>query len=359
MNHETVTVAQLYEFDQILDVRSPAEFAVDHVPGALNCPVLDDEERARVGTLYAQESPFTAKKLGAALVARNIARHVEEKFVNNVKAWRPLVYCWRGGQRSAALVHVLRQIGWDAKRLAGGYKAYRHAVVAELDEMAGRIDFRVICGLTGSGKSTLLRHLSGLGANVLDLEQLAAHRGSLLGDLPGEPQPSQKMFETGLWQALRAMDPGKPVYVESESRMIGRLRVPAVLLERLRASECLWLETELESRVGLLLRDYGHLTQAPALLLDRLERLAPLLGRRRIDDWKAAIEAAQWPGFVADLLQHHYDPAYRKSIGLNYARLAAAQRVFLAGIGDRDFRRVAAGLLAPASVETVPASTSG
>ncbi len=354
MNHEIVTIAQLHEFDAILDVRSPAEFALDHVPGAVNCPVLDDGERARVGTLYAQESPFTAKKLGAALVARNIARHVEEKFVNNVKAWRPLVYCWRGGQRSAAMVHVLRQIGWDAKRLAGGYKAYRHAVVAGLDELAGRTGFRVICGLTGSGKSTLLRHLLGLGANVLDLEELAAHRGSLLGDLPQLPQPSQKMFESGLWHALRSMDPAKPVYVESESRMIGRLRVPGALLERLRASECVWLETGLESRVGLLLRDYRHLKDAPAFLLERLERLAPLHGRHRIDEWKTAIEAGQWPAFVADVLQQHYDPAYRKSIALNYARLPGAQRAFLAGIQDRDFRRAAAGLLTPASAETAP-----
>jgi len=352
MSHDIVTVAQLYEFDEILDVRSPAEFALDHVPGAVNCPVLDNEERARIGTLYVQDSPFTAKKLGAALVARNIARHVEEKFVNNVKAWRPLVYCWRGGQRSAAMAHVLRQIGWDAKRLAGGYKSYRHAVVDGLDELAGSFRFRVICGLTGSGKSILLRKLGELGANVLDLERIAAHRGSLLGDLPEQAQPSQKMFESRLWHGLRGMNPAQPVYVESESRMIGKLRVPGRLLECLRASECIWLETDTAIRVGLLLRDYGHLMHAPALLEQRLERLTPLHGRHRIDEWKAGAVAGQWSGFVASMLEEHYDPAYRKSIGLNHARLADARRVQLAGMEAADFECVARSLLAPALAKT-------
>jgi tRNA 2-selenouridine synthase len=168
-----VTVSQLDAFDEVIDVRSPAEFALDHVPHAVNCPVLDDAERAKVGTLYAQVSPFDAKKLGAALVSKNIARHIEERFRGKEKGWRPLVYCWRGGQRSGAMAHVLRQIGWDAATLQGGYRAYRREVLVHLDTLPARFDFRVVCGATGSGKSRLLEALAAQGAQVLDLEHLA------------------------------------------------------------------------------------------------------------------------------------------------------------------------------------------
>src|SRR6188474_3521832 len=188
--------ATFRSFDAIIDVRSPAEFAEDHVPGALSCPVLDNDERARVGTIYKQTSPYEAKKIGAALVARNIAGHLEAALADKPRGWKPLVYCWRGGQRSAAMAHVLREVGWDAMTLQGGYKAYRRYVVASLAQLPQRINFRVIHGVTGSGKSRLLRALADAGAQVLDLEDLAAHRGSVLGNLPGRPQPSQKMFES-------------------------------------------------------------------------------------------------------------------------------------------------------------------
>ena len=182
-------LAQLADFDEVIDVRTPSEFAEDHVPDAVNRPVLSDEERARVGTLYKQVSAFTGRKTGAALVSRNIARHIETSFMDKPKSWRPLVYCWRGGKRSEAMVHILREIGWDAQRLEGGYKAYRRTVVGELPQLVQHYSLRVVCGLTGSGKSRLLQTLSSLGAQVLDLEKLAAHRGSVLGNLPDQPQP--------------------------------------------------------------------------------------------------------------------------------------------------------------------------
>src|SRR5262252_8185785 len=205
-----VGVDSIDDFDEIVDVRSPAEFALDHVPGAISCPVLDDEERARVGTLYAS-SPFDAKKLGAALVSKNIARHIESRFRDRDREWRPLVYCWRGGKRSAALAHVLREIGWQASTLDGGYRAYRRAVVSELAELPSRYEFEVICGATGSGKSRLLEALAARGAQVLDLEAVARHRGSVLGDMPGAPQPSQKMFDSVVRDRLRRLDPQRPV----------------------------------------------------------------------------------------------------------------------------------------------------
>jgi tRNA 2-selenouridine synthase len=214
------------KFDAIIDARSPAEYAEDHIPGAISAPVLDDAERAQVGTLYKQVSPFDAKKLGAALVAKNVSQHIEQRFKDNPKTWHPLVYCWRGGKRSGAMAHILREIGWNADTLEGGYKAYRRWVVQQLETLPERFELRVIHGPTGSGKSRLLHALRRAGAQVLDLEDLAAHRGSVLGNLPDRPQPSQKMFESLLLKVLSALEEAKPVYVEGESKKIGELQVP-------------------------------------------------------------------------------------------------------------------------------------
>src|SRR6185503_8955373 len=217
----TVETASLENCDAIIDTRSPAEFSEDHIPGAMSCPVLDNEERARVGTIYKQVSPFDAKKIGAALVARNIARHVEDSFKEKPKAWKPLVYCWRGGKRSGAMAHVLREVGWEARTLEGGYKAYRRYVVDSLAALPARFTFRVIHGVTGSGKSRMLRALQAAGAQVLDLEGLAAHRGSVLGGLPERAQPSQKWFESLLLKELQSLSASRPVFVEGESKKIG------------------------------------------------------------------------------------------------------------------------------------------
>src|SRR6185503_12901118 len=233
-------------FDTIIDARTPAEYALDHIPGAVSAPVLDDAQRAEVGTLYKQVSPFEAKKLGAALIAQNVARHIETLFRGKEKAWRPLVYCWRGGKRSGAMAHILREVGWDASTLAGGYRAYRRWVVDELATLPSQLEFIVVHGPTGSGKSRFLAALAKAGAQVLDLEGLAAHRGSVLGSLPGRPQPSQKMFESLLLNALSALDPAQPVFVEGESRKIGQLHVPEALIARMRGAECVLLEAGLE-----------------------------------------------------------------------------------------------------------------
>ena len=249
---DSAGVREIDLFDEVIDVRSPAEFAEDHVPRARNHPVLDDAERAEVGTLYKQVSPFESKKRGAALVSRNIARHLEETFRSRDRGWRPLVYCWRGGKRSGAMTHVLREVGWQAAQLEGGYKAYRREVVAQLESLPRRFRYVVLCGETGSGKSRLLEALGALDAQVLDLEQFAAHRGSVLGNLPATPQPAQKMFETRLWDALRALDPAAPVFVEAESKKIGQIQVPDALLETMRSGHCIRIEAPLEARVQFL-----------------------------------------------------------------------------------------------------------
>lgn len=314
-----VTIAELDAYDEVIDARSPSEYAADHVPGAVNLPVLDDAERARVGTLYKQDSPFTAKKVGAALVARNIARHLETHFADRPRHYRPLVYCWRGGHRSGAMVHVLRSIGWDAAQLEGGYKAYRRAVVADLQTLPDRLRLIVICGRTGVGKSRLLRDLARIGAQVLDLEALAAHMGSVLGAWPDRAQPPQKLFESRIWHALRRFDPAQPVFVESESKKIGSLHTPEALLLRMRGSDCLTLEADLPVRIALLKDEYRHFLSDHAALGRQLDCLTRLLGRERIARWKRLAESGAWDELVGELLLTHYDPAYDRSLGRNYA----------------------------------------
>jgi tRNA 2-selenouridine synthase len=312
-------VADLAAFDAIIDVRSPGEFAEDHIPGAINLPVLSDAERARVGTLYKQVSSFEAKKLGAALVSRNIAQHLDAWFADKPKSYRPLVVCWRGGSRSGSLTHVLQKIGFAAMQLDGGYKAYRRHVVAELARLPGLLRYRVVCGPTGSGKSRLLHALAVQGAQVLDLEGLAAHRGSLLGALPDQPQPSQKSFESAVWHALSRFDPSQPVYVESESKKIGALRVPDPLITAMRASACVRLEVPLAARVRLLAEDYAHFLHDPALINGQLAHLTALRGHDTIAAWQALANRQAWDELVAALLEQHYDPAYLKSLSTNYA----------------------------------------
>ena len=342
----------LATFDAIIDVRSPAEYAEDHVPGALSAPVLDNEERARVGTLYKQVSPFDAKKLGAALVSKNIARHIETLFASMPRQCKPLVYCWRGGKRSGAMAHVLREIGWDAWSIEGGYKAYRRFLIDELATLPGRYTFRVIHGTTGCGKSRLLRALKTVGAQVLDLEDLAAHRGSVLGTLPDRPQPAQKMFETLVWDKLRRFDPARPVFVEGESKKIGQLQVPDALMFAMRASECVVLEASRETRITLLSDEYRHFFTEPAGLYAQLDCLNGLYGTKVIDDWKAMAGRGEWDALVGALLDDHYDPAYHRSALRNFARLPRAEALTLDSPADEAFAALALRLIEAPQLET-------
>ncbi|MBS1158759.1 MAG: tRNA 2-selenouridine synthase [Proteobacteria bacterium] len=319
-DYTRATVSQLADFDTVIDVRSPAEFAEDHVPGAINCPVLDNEERIRVGTLYKQDSPFAARKIGAALVARNIARHLDEQLSQFSKSWKPLIYCWRGGQRSGAFTHILREIGWSARRLEGGYKSWRHHVLVNLETLPRQFDFRVVAGPTGSGKSRLLEALAARGAQVLHLEELAAHKGSVLGNLPDVAQPSQKMFETRLYSALAGLQPERPVFVEAESRRIGALRLPDALNTAIHDAPCLRIEASLPARVEFLLEDYAYLC-TPGHLPEQLERLKEMQGKERILHWQTLAGAGEYRALVVELLRDHYDPLYARSQQRNLAQL--------------------------------------
>ena len=320
-------IVRLDEFDAILDARSEAEYAEDHLPGALNWPSLDNEQRKLIGTIYKQVSPFEAQKRGAALVAANIARHIEREVIAKPRQWQPLAYCWRGGKRSGSLAHVLGQIGFRVSVIEGGYKAFRSAVLADIPARVARLDLRVVCGPTGSGKTRLLQALDQAGAQVLDLEALASHRSSVLGMIPGQPQPTQKRFDTLVWDRLRRFDPARPVFVESESRKVGNVAVPDALIERMRASRCLKLDLADDQRVALLLEDYDFFVREPALFCERLDALIELRGKAVVKDWQEQVAAGRIESVVRELLLKHYDPGYAASIRRNFSGYADAPTI--------------------------------
>ncbi|HVE52105.1 MAG TPA: tRNA 2-selenouridine(34) synthase MnmH, partial [Ramlibacter sp.] len=293
--------------------------------GAINWPALNDAERHEVGTVYKQVSPFEARKRGAALVASNIARHIEREVMDKPKAWKPLVYCWRGGQRSGALSLVLGQIGFQVHVIEGGYKAFRGALLEHLPALARSLQYRVVCGPTGSGKTRLLQALEAAGAQVLDLEGLASHRSSVLGLIPGQPQPTQKRFDTLVWEKLRAFDAARPVYVESESKKVGNVAVPESLMAAMRASACLRLDLADDERVKLLLEDYAFFREDTDLFCRRLDALVQLRGREQVKAWQEQVRAGTIEPVVRELLVKHYDPGYASSTQRNFKSFADAR----------------------------------
>jgi tRNA 2-selenouridine synthase len=305
--------AALAGFDAIIDVRSPGEFADDHVPGALNLPVLDDEERARVGTIYVQESRFLARRIGAALVARNIARHLDGALADRPGSFAPLIYCWRGGQRSGAMATILDQVGWRVTVLAGGYRTYRRRVTAGLYDAEPGVRVVLLDGPTGVAKTDILARLAARGAQVIDLEGLAAHRGSLFGALPDAPQPPQKLFESRLFAALQALDPARPVVVEAESSKVGDLNLPPGLWKTMAAAPRIVLTAPVADRARYLLEAYGDIVRDRARLEDILERLPPHHGREQKALWRSLAEAGDYAALAESLIQAHYDPGYARS----------------------------------------------
>jgi tRNA 2-selenouridine synthase len=342
---KTADAATRARFDAIIDVRSPAEFAIDHVPGAESMPVLSNEERAVVGTIYVQESRFKARRLGAALVARNVARHLETVLTDRPGSFRPLVYCWRGGQRSNAMATILAQVGWRTAVLAGGYRTYRREVTARLYDAEPELRLVLLDGATGTGKTEVLRRLAARGVQVLDLEDLTQHRGSLFGALPGRPQPSQKMFESRLLGVLEQLDPSRPILVEAESSKIGERVVPPTLWKAMLAASRIELVAPIEARASYLAAEYRHLEDDRALLEEVFERL-PLRGRV-LKDWRRLADDGDFETIAGELMLVHYDPAYRRS-----ARAEGRPRlaeIVLGSIGPTDLDLAAdqvAGILA-------------
>lgn len=312
----------------IIDVRSPGEFAEDFIPGAVNHPVLDNDERAAVGTVNKQQSPFEAKRMGAALVTKNICEMIATHFAEKPKDWSPLIYCWRGGKRSGVTAYLLREIGFNAVQLDGGYKAFRARVHDDLETLPSKFRYVTLCGCTGTGKTALLHALTRSGAQVIDLEGIANHRGSLLG-ATDTPQPSQKRFDTELWNTLRALDPARPVFVESESKKIGLVQMPESMRVAMKQGECAWIEVPLAARVAHIHGEYSNFVADPHALVDKLEPLKPLRGAKLLAQWRAQAESKDIDALFASLMVDHYDPLYTAAIKNNYANLASAEAVAL------------------------------
>jgi len=318
-------LTQLHTFDTVIDARSEDEFTLDHLPGAVNWPTLNNEERKTIGTLYKQVNQFEAKKRGAAMAARNIAMHIERDVLDKPRDWKPLTYCWRGGKRSGSLSLILDQIGFRVTLVDGGYKAFRAAMLQDICAKVAALDLRVVCGTTGSGKTRLLHALAGVGAQVLDLEGLANHRSSVLGAIPGLPQPAQKRFDTLVWDVLRQFDSTRPVFVESESKKVGNVSIPTALVERMRNSPCLDLILPMEERVSLLMEDYDFFVQDSEHFCSRLDVLATFRGKALVDAWKIQVLQGNIAPVVRDLLTLHYDPVYLQSMQRNFAHYPQAR----------------------------------
>jgi tRNA 2-selenouridine synthase len=320
--HTTYPFSDTYS--EIIDVRSENEFAEDRIPGAINLPVLNNEERAKVGTIYKQVSPFEARKIGAALVAKNISSYLTHHFANKDKKYSPLIYCWRGGQRSNSLAIILTQIGWRVAVLEGGYKTYRAYIRQQLETLPLQFNYKILCGLTGSGKTYILHQLAGRGEQILDLEKLANHRGSLLGQEGKErptPQPSQKQFESLLVRELQQLNPSNTVWLESESNKIGEVYLPLSLWKKMKQASCIEIQRPIEDRIKWLLQEYPHFTNHSESLKHKLLMFKSRYGREKIAQWHRLIDEEKENILVKDLLKSHYDPTYQRSLNKIYQKI--------------------------------------
>ncbi len=327
--------------DTVIDARTPSEFALDHIPGAINCPVLSDDERRLVGTLYQQRGPFEARRAGGGMVAANLARHLATTLAAKPAQWKPIVYCWRGGLRSGSMVQWLRLVGWDARQLSGGYKQYRKHVIERIETLAPQLQLHVLCGPTGSAKTRVLQALAAQGRQTLDLEDCADHKGSVLGQLPGVEQPSQKRFESRIATVLEGLDLAQPVYVEAESRKIGKLALPTPLLERMRTSPCIEIVASVDARLDYLLRDYAYLGDDAEALAARLASLHGLQSNETLDRWQAWARTHALRPLFRELMTEHYDPLYGRSQNGNFMRLKDALRIDVSRLAVEDMAAIA------------------
>jgi len=292
----------------VVDVRSPGEFAQGHIPGAVNIPLFSDEERAQVGTTYKQVSQEEALLLGLELVGPKMA-----DFVRQAKALAPdkeiLVHCWRGGMRSGSFGWLLETAGMKVSTLVGGYKAFRNEVLAGF-----RIPQQIIIlgGKTGSGKTEILHQLRELGEQVIDLEGLAHHKGSSYGAIGQLPQPSTEHFENRIYAQWRQLDPTRRVWVEDESRTVGRCLIPDVVWNQMQNAPLVLVDMDKATRIERLVREYACFDIN--LLYEATNRIQKRLGGQH---HKAAIAALDQKDFatVADLTLTYYDKAYQHGVG--------------------------------------------
>lgn len=324
----TIDQVPILQFGTIIDVRTPAEFAQDHIPGSINLPVLSNDERIQIGTLH-KDFPFEARRLGAALISRNVAKILEDELGSHVKSWKPLIYCWRGGLRSGSLAIVMAQVGWPVHQLLNGYKAYRSMVLEQLPLLIDKCCLRIVSAPTGSGKTHFLYALQRSGQQIIDLEGLACHRGSVLGKVPGETQPAQRMFESKLLTVLQQLDFTRPIFIESEGIKIGSINVPMALHKKMQESKCIYMNVSLEERVRFLCVDYSFFIEDPELLISNLSYLSELHSKKETQEWNELARGGEFSELVRQLLEKHYDPCYHKSLRRHYPQVDSTDTLHL------------------------------
>ena len=298
------------KYDTIIDVRSPSEFEIDHIVGAINCPILYDDERQKVGTIYKQISSFKAKIIGSSLSAKNIAFHIEKEFLEKKGSWKPLIYCWRGGQRSKAFSIVLSEVGWRTYQLSGGYKEYRNDIIKYLDNIGMKLKIILISGKTGSAKTKILHSIRDQGAQILDLEGLARHKGSLLGAIPNLKQPSQKFFESLLFYEINKLNLKKNIFIEAESSKVGNVHIPKSIWSNMILSKRIEVVADVNTRAKFLIDDYQYMCKNPILIKPMIKGLKTRLSNNLIDSWEKLIDEKKWFELTKSFLENHYDSSY-------------------------------------------------
>ena len=341
--HKVIKKWNNKKFDTIIDVRSPLEFAEDHIVGAINCPVLSDLERQKVGTIYKKESSFKAKIIGSSLTAKNIAFHIENNFMEKKGSWQPLIYCWRGGQRSKAFSIVLSEVGWRTNQLKGGYKEYRNQVINFLDNIGPKLKITLISGKTGSAKTKILKSIENEGGQILDLEGLANHKGSLLGKIPDLIQPSQKFFESLIFNKIQNLNLKDKIYIEAESSKIGNIHIPKSIWKKMINSPRIEISANVELRTKFLVSDYDYMCNDPTLINPIIKGLKNRLSKKLFDEWTNLIDRKKWFDLTKSFLENHYDPSYSSNTIKNDRKVI--KKITATSLNNSDIKDIAKRIL--------------
>ena len=341
--HKVIKKWNNKKFDTIIDVRSPLEFAEDHIVGAINCPVLSDLERQKVGTIYKKESSFKAKIIGSSLTAKNIAFHIENNFMEKKGSWQPLIYCWRGGQRSKAFSIVLSEVGWRTNQLKGGYKEYRNQVINFLDNIGPKLKITLISGKTGSAKTKILKSIENEGGQILDLEGLANHKGSLLGKIPDLIQPSQKFFESLIFNKIQNLNLKDKIYIEAESSKIGNIHIPKSIWKKMIKSPRIEISANVELRAKFLVSDYDYMCNDPTLINPIIKGLKNRLSKELFDEWTNLIDRKKWFDLTKSFLENHYDPSYSSNTIKNDRKVI--KKITATSLNNSDIKDIAKRIL--------------
>jgi tRNA 2-selenouridine synthase len=341
--HKVIKKWNNKKFDTIIDVRSPLEFAEDHIVGAINCPVLSDLERQKVGTIYKKESSFKAKIIGSSLTAKNIAFHIENNFMEKKGSWQPLIYCWRGGQRSKAFSIVLSEVGWRTNQLKGGYKEYRNQVINFLDNIGPKLKITLISGKTGSAKTKILKSIENEGGQILDLEGLANHKGSLLGKIPDLIQPSQKFFESLIFNKIQKLNLKDKIYIEAESSKIGNIHIPKSIWKKMIKSPRIEISANVELRAKFLVSDYDYMCNDPTLINPIIKGLKNRLSKKLFDEWTNLIDRKKWFDLTKSFLENHYDPSYSSNTIKNDRKVI--KKITATSLNNSDIKDIAKKIL--------------